>query len=250
MSHRKAGGRGRIRCRCGSICKRRQARDGGLASTRRQGRDRLHHTAVQANGNGRQLLARLAGVLEVPQGDLDSDQSAHRQAPHRRGFPQELRVNTNDTEMFIRFQNGSTWQCIGSDRYDRRSAPAQPASSTASGRSPIQARGLTTGRCSRRTTAGLFHHDAARTQPRQHDVPARAAIANGSLNCSPPRTPAADRRRAGRGAEGISRCTARMSAARCTSRSMMVSSTRPSSALLRARDASKCARKAASRRRA
>ena len=27
----------------------------------------------------------------------------------------ELRANTNDNEMFIRFQNGSTWQCIGSD---------------------------------------------------------------------------------------------------------------------------------------
>ena len=33
-------------------------------------------------------------------------------------FPQELRESTNDNEMFIRFKNGSTWQCIGSDRYD------------------------------------------------------------------------------------------------------------------------------------
>jgi phage terminase large subunit len=33
-------------------------------------------------------------------------------------FPQELRENTNDHEMFIRFFNGSTWQLIGSDRYD------------------------------------------------------------------------------------------------------------------------------------
>ena len=33
-------------------------------------------------------------------------------------FPQELRDSTNDTEMFIRFKNGSTWQIIGSDRYD------------------------------------------------------------------------------------------------------------------------------------
>ena len=33
-------------------------------------------------------------------------------------FPQELRENTNDNEMFIRFKNGSTWQLIGSDRYD------------------------------------------------------------------------------------------------------------------------------------
>jgi hypothetical protein len=33
-------------------------------------------------------------------------------------FPRQLRDNTNDNEMFIRFKNGSTWQVIGSDRYD------------------------------------------------------------------------------------------------------------------------------------
>jgi hypothetical protein len=33
-------------------------------------------------------------------------------------FPEELRHSVNDHAMFIRFKNGSTWQCIGSDRYD------------------------------------------------------------------------------------------------------------------------------------
>lgn len=33
-------------------------------------------------------------------------------------FPLALRESTNDNEMFIRFKNGSTWQVIGSDRYD------------------------------------------------------------------------------------------------------------------------------------
>ena len=33
-------------------------------------------------------------------------------------FPTVLRESTNDQEMFIRFKNGSTWQVIGSDRYD------------------------------------------------------------------------------------------------------------------------------------
>jgi len=33
-------------------------------------------------------------------------------------FPHEFRDNTNDSTMFIRFRNGSTWACIGSDRYD------------------------------------------------------------------------------------------------------------------------------------
>ena len=33
-------------------------------------------------------------------------------------FPEAVRASTNDQEMFIRFKNGSTWQMIGSDRYD------------------------------------------------------------------------------------------------------------------------------------
>lgn len=33
-------------------------------------------------------------------------------------FPQELRANTKDQEMMIRFINGSTWQVLGSDNYN------------------------------------------------------------------------------------------------------------------------------------
>jgi phage terminase large subunit len=33
-------------------------------------------------------------------------------------FPHELRSSTNEQEMFIRFVNGSTWQLVGSDRYN------------------------------------------------------------------------------------------------------------------------------------
>lgn len=33
-------------------------------------------------------------------------------------FPPEVRASTNEQEMFIRFKNGSTWQVVGSDRYD------------------------------------------------------------------------------------------------------------------------------------
>lgn len=33
-------------------------------------------------------------------------------------FPPGIRANTNDNEMFIRLKNGSTWQIIGSDRYN------------------------------------------------------------------------------------------------------------------------------------
>jgi len=33
-------------------------------------------------------------------------------------FLHELRANTNEQEMFIRFKTGATWQVLGSDRYD------------------------------------------------------------------------------------------------------------------------------------
>ena len=33
-------------------------------------------------------------------------------------FPEALRETTNEQEMFIRFKNGSTWQLVGSDRYN------------------------------------------------------------------------------------------------------------------------------------
>src|SRR5262245_22239339 len=34
-------------------------------------------------------------------------------------FPDVMRKSCSEQEMFIRFTNGSTWQLIGSDRYDR-----------------------------------------------------------------------------------------------------------------------------------
>lgn len=33
-------------------------------------------------------------------------------------FPPDIRENTNDQSMFIRFKNGSTWQVVGSDNYN------------------------------------------------------------------------------------------------------------------------------------
>jgi hypothetical protein len=33
-------------------------------------------------------------------------------------FPKEIRANTNEQEMFIRFKNGATWQVVGSDSYN------------------------------------------------------------------------------------------------------------------------------------
>jgi hypothetical protein len=36
-----------------------------------------------------------------------------------RAFPESMRESVNDTEMSITFKNGSTWQMLGSDNYDR-----------------------------------------------------------------------------------------------------------------------------------
>lgn len=33
-------------------------------------------------------------------------------------FPKAIRASTRDSDMFIRFKNGSTWQLVGSDNYD------------------------------------------------------------------------------------------------------------------------------------
>ena len=34
-------------------------------------------------------------------------------------FPEDLRASTNDNDMMIKFKNGSTWQLIGSDNYNK-----------------------------------------------------------------------------------------------------------------------------------
>jgi hypothetical protein len=34
-------------------------------------------------------------------------------------FPKEIRTSTNETDMMIKLKNGSTWQVVGSDNYDR-----------------------------------------------------------------------------------------------------------------------------------
>ncbi|HXR51221.1 MAG TPA: hypothetical protein VN762_03700 [Steroidobacteraceae bacterium] len=87
---------------------------------RRAGKDEvcLHHTAVAAFervGNYWHCLP------EFLQGRKAIWTAINAHTGKRRideAFPQKLRANTNDNEMFIRFHNGSTWQVIGSDRYD------------------------------------------------------------------------------------------------------------------------------------
>jgi phage terminase large subunit len=87
---------------------------------RRAGKDEicLHHAAASAFkriGNYWHTLP------EFKQGHKAIWAAVNPHTGKRRideAFPQELRENTLDNEMFIRFKNGSTWQVIGSDRYD------------------------------------------------------------------------------------------------------------------------------------
>lgn len=87
---------------------------------RRAGKDEvcLHHAATSAFkriGNYWHCLP------EFKQGHKAIWAAVNPHTGKRRideAFPQQLRANTLDNEMFIRFKNGSTWQVIGSDRYD------------------------------------------------------------------------------------------------------------------------------------
>lgn len=98
--------------------------DGGkravLVWHRRAGKDELclHNAAVQAHqrvGNYWHCLP------EYLQGRKAIWTAVNAHSGRRRvdeAFPHQLRASTNDNEMFIRFHNGSTWQVVGSDRYD------------------------------------------------------------------------------------------------------------------------------------
>jgi hypothetical protein len=88
---------------------------------RRAGKDEicLHHTAVsmmERPGNYWSCLP------EYGQGRKALWTAVNPHSGKRRideVFPEMLREGTNDHEMFIRFRNGSTWQIVGSDRYDQ-----------------------------------------------------------------------------------------------------------------------------------
>ena len=87
---------------------------------RRAGKDEvcLHSTATQA-------LKRVGNywhcLPEFLQGRKAIWTAINPHTGKRRideAFPHYIREGSNDNEMFIRFKNGSTWQVIGSDRYD------------------------------------------------------------------------------------------------------------------------------------
>ena len=87
---------------------------------RRSGKDDvcLHWAAVAAH----QRVATYWHMLpEFSQGRKAIWTAVNPNTGKRRideAFPEILRANTNDNEMFIRFKSGSTWQVVGSDRFD------------------------------------------------------------------------------------------------------------------------------------
>lgn len=87
---------------------------------RRWGKDdvALHHTAIAAH---ERIGSYWHCLPEYSQARKAIWTSVNPHTGRRRideAFPPALRASTNDNEMFIRFKNGSTWQVIGSDRYN------------------------------------------------------------------------------------------------------------------------------------
>lgn len=87
---------------------------------RRWGKDdvALHHTAIAAH---ERVATYWHCLPEYAQARKAIWAAVNPHTGRRRideAFPQELREKTLEDEMFIRFRNGSTWQVIGSDRYD------------------------------------------------------------------------------------------------------------------------------------
>ena len=87
---------------------------------RRAGKDDviLHHTACASQervGNYWHCLPEYAQGRKAIWNAINGHTGRRR---IDEAFPHEIRANTNDNEMFIRFRNGSTWQVIGSDNYN------------------------------------------------------------------------------------------------------------------------------------
>ncbi len=98
---------------------------------RRWGKDdvALHWTAMAANDVGHSGAIGRVGTYWHMLPKANQARKAIWEAVNARtgkrrideAFPRELRSDTRETDMFIRFKNGSTFQIIGSDRYDASS---------------------------------------------------------------------------------------------------------------------------------
>lgn len=87
---------------------------------RRSGKDEiaLHRTAIAAHERPATYWHMLPLATQVRKAIWNAINPHTGTRRIDEAFPHELRANTNDQEMFIRFKNGSTWQALGSDNYD------------------------------------------------------------------------------------------------------------------------------------
>lgn len=87
---------------------------------RRSGKDEvaLHRTCVAAfeRPGGYWHMLPKANQVRKAIWDAVNPHTGKRRVDE--AFPKEVRSHTRDTDMFIRFKNGSTWQAIGSDNYE------------------------------------------------------------------------------------------------------------------------------------
>ena len=87
---------------------------------RRAGKDdiALHYAAVATHMRVGNLCIACRNTLRAAKRSGRPSIRTPASAVSTRRFRTKLRETTNDNEMFIRFKNGSTWQVIGSDRYN------------------------------------------------------------------------------------------------------------------------------------
>jgi phage terminase large subunit len=87
---------------------------------RRAGKDEicLHHAAVSAMTRPGNYWHCLPEFLQGRKAIWTAINAHTGKRRIDEAFPDMIRENVSDNEMFIRFRNGSTWQVIGSDRYD------------------------------------------------------------------------------------------------------------------------------------
>lgn len=87
---------------------------------RRAGKDDvcLHGTCIKAHERPANYWHCLPEYAQARKAIWDAVNTHTGKRRIDEAFPQDLRESTNDQEMKIKFKVGSTWQLIGSDRYD------------------------------------------------------------------------------------------------------------------------------------
>lgn len=87
---------------------------------RRAGKDEvgLHWTAVSAFERIGAYWHMLPSANQARKAIWDAVNPRTGKRRIDEAFPEAIRKNTRDNEMFLRFKNNSTWQVVGSDNYD------------------------------------------------------------------------------------------------------------------------------------